>query len=691
VLAVGFVLAAFSAAAPTANATGAFSVQPVQIIVHVGTTSDPETCTVDADIYKPVTATAAHPEPAVLETNGFVGDKSQLAVIAGDIAADGYVDLAYSGLGWGGTTCPISIDDPDYDGMAASELVDFLAGTRAATNGTTIDYVKRDRHGPIVGMVGGSYAGGVQFAAVDAEMQRFGYSRIRTIIPLITWNNLTYSIAPNNAGLPDTSVSNPVPGVEKEVWSAELFGTGVPGVTIPPTVNPGHLGTCGDIEPDLCSPFTDSIAEGYPDSPFTALLQHASVHFYMSKIHVPVMLMQGEDDSLFELHESVATYEQLRAQGTPVKLVWQSWGHTDGTPQPGEFGYVDGNTALSDADGYLTFEGRLITEWLNHYLKGAPQTPSLDFSFYRPWVKYPGMNAALAYGRAPTYPIGKRYTLDLSSSDQLIDQGALVQTGSASFITPAGGAPTSTGETTNETDLPPHDVPGTFAEFETAPLAANVDVIGIPSVRLTIEDPLLPTLSPLGPGGDLTLFFKLYDISPAGGITLPDGLVAATRIADVSRPVTVTLPAIVHQFAKGDRLALVIAGSDSEYRGDAVSQPVTILTSASRPGQLQLPVAPPSSYGPVIYAGAPVASLHVTRHRGALTVRWSGTDNGGAGIVAFQLQERIGNHRWFSLRGFAATTRRSARIPATQGHKYEFRVRAKDAGGNWSLWAVSRL
>jgi ABC-2 type transport system ATP-binding protein len=408
------------------------------------------------------------------------------------------------------------------------------------------------------------------------------------------------------------------------------------------------------------------------------------------------MLMQGEADSLFELHESVANYEQLKAQGTPVKLVWQSWGHTDGTPQPGELGQVGGNTALSDANGYLTFEGRLITEWLNHYLKGDPHAPSLDFSFYRPWMKYPGENAALAYGRAPTYPVGKDETLDLSSSDQLIAQGAPVQTGSASFMTPAAGGATSTGETTNETSPPPSDVPGTFAEFETAPLASNLDVIGIPSVRLTISDPLLPTTSKQGVGGDLTLFFKLYDISPSGAITLPDGLIAATRIADVSRPVTVTLPGIVHQFAQGDRLALLIAGSDSEYRGDAVSQPVTILTSPQHPDELQLPIAPPSSYSSVIYAGAPVANLHapkhVTRrhnsHRTVFTVRWTGTDSRGAGIVSFQVQDRVGRGRWRFPRGLTATTRRAARITATRGvNYYQFRVRAKDSGGNWSPWS----
>ena len=49
-----------------------------------------------------------------------------------------------------------------------------------------------------------------------------------------------------------------------------------------------------------------------------------------------MLLAQGEFDTLFNLNEAAATYQALKAQGTPVKMIWHSWGHSNGTPAPGE-------------------------------------------------------------------------------------------------------------------------------------------------------------------------------------------------------------------------------------------------------------------------------------------------------------------------------------------------------------------
>ena len=44
--------------------------------------------------------------------------------------------LSYSGLGFGGSGCKITIDDPDWDGKAASQLVDYLGGQTASRSST---------------------------------------------------------------------------------------------------------------------------------------------------------------------------------------------------------------------------------------------------------------------------------------------------------------------------------------------------------------------------------------------------------------------------------------------------------------------------------------------------------------------------------------------------------------------------
>lgn len=52
--------------------------------------------------------------------NGFGGSDFDQVPFAEREAALGYVVLTYSGLGFGGSGCKITLDDPDYDGVAAS-------------------------------------------------------------------------------------------------------------------------------------------------------------------------------------------------------------------------------------------------------------------------------------------------------------------------------------------------------------------------------------------------------------------------------------------------------------------------------------------------------------------------------------------------------------------------------------------
>ena len=97
-----------AAAAPTVTKTSH------EIDVHVGPTAA-QTCTVVYDLYTPSSATKATPAPAILSTNGFGGSKDDQADLGQAFAERGYVVLSYSGLGFGGSDCQISLDDPDYD------------------------------------------------------------------------------------------------------------------------------------------------------------------------------------------------------------------------------------------------------------------------------------------------------------------------------------------------------------------------------------------------------------------------------------------------------------------------------------------------------------------------------------------------------------------------------------------------
>src|SRR5882762_4313948 len=160
-----------------------YSVKTLHFKVITGP-DDQNTCDIVGDLYKPDSATKAHPAPAILTTNGFGGSKNDQATEGRFYASQGYVVLSYSGLGFGNSGCKITLDDPDYDGKAGSQLLSFLGGTKAAKDGTKIDYIVKDSPGdPRVGMIGGSYGGPDQFPNAGPDR------RLDAVLPQITWND----------------------------------------------------------------------------------------------------------------------------------------------------------------------------------------------------------------------------------------------------------------------------------------------------------------------------------------------------------------------------------------------------------------------------------------------------------------------------------------------------------------------
>ncbi|MEP6817678.1 MAG: alpha/beta fold hydrolase, partial [Marmoricola sp.] len=513
---------AFASSSPSVAAvdpTPGYSKTPILVDVKVGPADD-QPCRISADIYRPDTATRAHPAPAILTTHGFGGskdDSNQLAIAKGFVN-QGYAVLSYSGLGFGSTTCKISLDRPAYDGKAGKQMVDVLAGTRAYTPeaggaATKIRYVAQESKGdPRVGMVGGSYGGQIQYAIASQD------PRIDAIIPIITWNDLSYSLAPNNTDR-SSGVTYRTPGVAKKQWVDLFFGDGIisgaQGTSVDPTRNTG----CPNFVTEACTAVAQLNTAGYPDPATLALARSASVATYIKKIKVPTLLVQGEKDTLFNLQESIATFRSLRAQGTPTRMIWQSWGHSHSTPAPGELNFG----AASIKDSLL---GRRFLNWMNHYVKGISSAPvGPRFSYFRDWVKYDtspknaGTAVAKAYRNLSSYSGAPTAALYFSGTDRLVKYKTNITSGSASYAN-AGPAPTSYSETSglegSQVNNPPSDGPGTFAAFTSKPLRRATALVGAPRLKVFLSAPVASGTQAGGPAGKLVLFAKIYDIAPDG-------------------------------------------------------------------------------------------------------------------------------------------------------------------------------
>lgn len=586
-LAVGS-LGAMTLAASPGRADAAYTAQTLHFRVTAGPAG--KVCDIVGDLYTPAAASSSNRMPAILTTNGFGGSKDDQAGIGRAFAQRGYVVLSYSGLGFGGSDCKITLDDPDWDGVAGRQLVSYLGGAGGiaftddahTTPAPALDVVELDAPGdPRVGMVGGSYGGQIQFAVASVD------PRVDTIVPIITWNDLSYSLGPNNTGQ-TTGVTTSPPGATKLTWGLGFSALGIANGLQNAQTDPTRLLLCPNFADFVCTALVTAGTLGFFDAGSEKALRHASVASYVDRITIPTLLIQGELDTLFNLNEAIATYHALRARGVPVRMIWQSWGHSGGNPAAGEMD-------LSSLDPEEQYETARVVNWFDHYLKDTDADLGPRFAYFRDWIDYTG-NAAPAYASAGGYPVGNPARLYLSGSS-LVDSPLGLAKAAQTFLTAPGGVPTNLSELDaisafSQAPAIEYDVPGTTAHWDTAPLDRNVDVVGSPTLNLQVTSPTAALTQALGPSGQLVLFTRLQDVAPDGTATDIRQLTAPVRIADVTKPFTVTMPAFVHRFAPGHRIRLVVSASSVNYRNGLTANIVTI--SAGSAGQtLTLPVVGP--------------------------------------------------------------------------------------------------
>ena len=581
----GLLLATAAAQGPLhAGAAGSglttFTTQSNLHFTATGLGPNAQSCDIVYDLYVPADAGPTHQVPAILTTNGFGGSKNDQASVAALLATHDYEVLSYSGLGFGGSSCSIELDSPEWDGRAASQLVSLL--------GNRPEVAKKGLDNPVIGTWGGSYGGGFQFALASVD------PRIDAMIPQITWNDLSYSLAPNN-GPVDRSYASAPPGAPKFEWTNVFFADGM----AQPALNPGTSGNpptgCPGFDREVCTANAETAASGYAPPDVIAFLQHASAEselFDKAGTHVPpMMLMQGQNDTLFNFSDALANFDGAKRRGAPVKLVLKEGGHS-GPDAPGE---------VNDADPSKGYLDQLYLNWYDRYLKHLPVDTGPEVEFFQDWVTYDHNGSAQpAYGSAPSWPVGPVRQMYLSggssgSPGALVTDPGSVTAGSQTFVNPPGGQPSSYSETSEAGQLTaPSDPPGEFAAWQTPPLAADTDVVGVPELTFSVS---APATSNLDPATELVLFGKLYDVDAAGNATLVHGIVSPLRVADTSTPVHIYLPGQVHRYAAGHRIELVLASTDSAYLGSRIPGPITVSVDPAHPSVLSLPLGPAAAPG----------------------------------------------------------------------------------------------
>jgi len=565
---------------------------------------------IDTTLYVP--DGKATPQPAILQTNGFGLSKSAPEIVsqATFLARHGYVVLAYTAQGFGKSSGCVTLQSRTYDVQDAKQLISKVLKPRSD--------VLHDSHGPVVGMVGGSYGGGIQANVAEND------PRIHAIVPGRTWNTLQYSLDPSNRIVPGDptgfSHERNAQGVFKAEWTSLFFASGNMNPLTGAGMCPQDKKASGDVAGLACPGFLLEVCQTYRRISTTgdatpadkALLADSSATTQIDKLNVPTLLVQGQSDTLFNENDAASTYLSLRRRGVPVQMIWNSGGHGGYDSLPGECEVYGSGTGGADFTGlndcYLTLR---TLHFLDHYLRGTPD-PSPGFTYYRDWVPYGGSGADdEQYGQAAQFPAGPATTYRLSGTSALTTGAAAP--GTATFLNPPGGTPPAYTETSNFTGpqsspplgpLPPTEQPGQHVDFTTEPFPSDLVNVGVPSAHVVLKH-TAPT--------DLVLFGKVYDVDAAGAATLIHRLISPVRVpaAEVGRPVDLKLLGFAHRFAKGHSARLTLAATDATSYNAKTPDIITLTSTGSTftlPGRLASSRAAAPAAGQVRTAAAPRAA-----------------------------------------------------------------------------------
>jgi ABC-2 type transport system ATP-binding protein len=247
-------------------------------------------------VFRPAGACAEAPTPVVLHGHGWGGSRIKAVNDEASLFLDaGYGLVSIDARGHGDTTGESQLMHRDAEVHDYRAVLDWVHDN--------LDWVQREDSGVdkdiVAGAYGASYGGGWQLMTAAFD------DRLDAIVPVVTWNDLAESLAPNT--------------VPRTGWISLLYGSGEANVDLDPRVREWHaeIQLTGEI-PDAAR---EHVAGSSPGS-------------FIDQIDVPALIVQGVPDTLFNLNEAVRNYEGLRDNGVDVRLLGINTGHVFPALQP---------------------------------------------------------------------------------------------------------------------------------------------------------------------------------------------------------------------------------------------------------------------------------------------------------------------------------------------------------------------
>lgn len=240
-----------------------------------------------------------------------------------ELTKAGYNVITWDPRGEFDSTGTLELDSPEFESQDVKNIITWVSDNSQYTH-----QAMESANDPWIGMVGGSYGGGIQLvsAAID--------DRVDVIVPGIAWNNLNDSLYTNDA-------------FKTSYASLLLLGLVTTGSRINPQIYGGII--TGAV-PGILLPSQQD------------LLERSGPWDIVGGIDVPTMFVQGTVDVLFPLQQALNNAVGMPTNQANIRMIWFCDGHgacltltPDQLEQQDQF-LADNtiaflNNALPEADG----------------------------------------------------------------------------------------------------------------------------------------------------------------------------------------------------------------------------------------------------------------------------------------------------------------------------------------------------
>ncbi len=247
-------------------------------------------------------ATVERPAPVILGGHGWAGNRGDLEDRARWLVDEGYILLAWDARGFGESTGAVGLNGPD-EWADVRVLIDWIADGQNFTDGPAVAF---DGDDPLVGMIGNSYGGAIQFMAAAQD------PRIDAIVPNVAWHDLVHSLAPET--------------LVKRGWVDLLFLSGH-AASRGLMDSPPHPNT-GGMDERLNDWYLEATLTGRLPADAVDALEKRSPMNHLNDVGAHTLITQGYNDTLFLPDEAVANYNGLMGrEDSETNLLFHTAGH----------------------------------------------------------------------------------------------------------------------------------------------------------------------------------------------------------------------------------------------------------------------------------------------------------------------------------------------------------------------------